>query len=284
MITVRRAVYDDIPGIMQFIDKHWKKGHILARDRSFFDWQYVDEKGVNVYIGIDDKEKIIYGMIGFIKYNQGNNPDISGGLWKTIKSPNPLLGMDISDFMMRDLNVRFSCSAGMSSKAKKVYQLQGMIPVSMNHYYRLGAHDEYKIAKVQDLTIPEVQDWGYRLNKINDLEEMKLLISDNTLFKNMLSKDYEYLRKRYFEHPIYKYEIWGITHPREKADSVLITREEQLNNKKCCKIIDFYGDVEKLGKIAFALDLLIAERGYEFVDVYSYGIPAEVYEKGGFCE
>lgn len=35
MIAIRQAVYEDIPRIMQFIDEHWKKGYILARERAF---------------------------------------------------------------------------------------------------------------------------------------------------------------------------------------------------------------------------------------------------------
>lgn len=37
MITIRRAVYDDIPDIMRFMDEHWKPGNILAKNREFFE-------------------------------------------------------------------------------------------------------------------------------------------------------------------------------------------------------------------------------------------------------
>ena len=41
---IRLAVYNDIPLIMRFIDEHWKKGHILAANRTLFEWQYIIEK------------------------------------------------------------------------------------------------------------------------------------------------------------------------------------------------------------------------------------------------
>ena len=31
---------DDIPAIMQFVEKNWKENHILARDEEFFHWMY----------------------------------------------------------------------------------------------------------------------------------------------------------------------------------------------------------------------------------------------------
>lgn len=43
MLTIRRAVYEDIPHIMKFMDEHWKPGNILAKDRSFFEWQFVED-------------------------------------------------------------------------------------------------------------------------------------------------------------------------------------------------------------------------------------------------
>ena len=62
MLTIRRAVYEDIPHIMKFMDEHWKPGNILAKDRSFFEWQFVEDGKVNMFIGINEEEAKIYGM------------------------------------------------------------------------------------------------------------------------------------------------------------------------------------------------------------------------------
>lgn len=50
-----------------------------------------------------------------------------------------------------------------------------------------------------------------------------------------------------------------------------------------CEIIEHYGRMEDLGKITAALDRLMKGKEYEFVDVYSYGIPVEIYKQAGFC-
>lgn len=55
-----------------------------------------------------------------------------------------------------------------------------------------------------------------------------------------------------------------------------------MQDSRVCEIIDHYGRPEDLGKITSALDRLMEEREYEFVDVYSFGIPVEIYEQGGF--
>ncbi|MCH5265274.1 MAG: hypothetical protein J1F02_05195 [Lachnospiraceae bacterium] len=284
MITIRRAIYEDIPLIMAFIDEYWKKGHILARDREFFEWQYVDDSGVNVYIGIDEESQTIYGIEGVIKYNRSDNPDASCGMWKTIKSENPLLGMDIDDFLWRDLNARYACSAGLTNKAIKIHQLQGRSPLTMDHYYMLGDKSDYCIADIHKKVIKEVKDTGCHLAPIHSVEEMKQVISEETLLSYVLSKDYEYIRKRYFEHPVYRYDVWKIYSDRKETESVIITREEEVNGNKACKIIDFYGNVNDLGEIGFSLRRLIEENDYEYIDIYSFGVPTELYEKAGFIK
>ena len=97
-----------------------------------------------------------------------------------------------------------------------------------------------------------------------------------------MSKDYYYIEKRYFKHPIYHYDFWKIIDKGGDSYSVLITRDEVVKDGIVCKIIDHYGRMKDLGRIAGALDRLMEEKEYEFVDVYSYGVPVEIYEQGGF--
>lgn len=282
MIRIRQAEYEDIPRIMKFIDEHWKKDHIFARDRKFFEWQFVENGKVNFYLGIDEEQKKIYGVLGVILYNHSEHPDISGTIWKTIKSDNPILGIEIDRYMFYALQVRYACSAGISEKAKRIYQMLGHKIVLMDHFYRLGDLNEYKIAKIKNKKIPQIENTEYELKKIFSLSEMKAIISEENLKNSIMSKDYDYIEKRYFEHPIYNYDIWKIQNSKRIGEAVLVTREEQVANSKICKIIDYYGDAKLLGKITPALDRLIMEKSYEYVDVYSYGVDRQIYEQAGF--
>lgn len=282
MITIRRAINDDIPEIMQFMDKHWKPGNILAINRDFFEWQFLDGDKLNMFIGVDEESGKIYGIIGSIVYSKSQNPDFSGCTWQAIKSDNPRLGLDLWSYMRRQLNGRYCCAAGLSDKAVRLNELAGCTIVEMDHYYRLADREDYKIAKVVDKIIPVTKETGYSLEHIYSVEEMKQIISEETLVEQILSKDYSYIEKRYFDHPIYYYDIWKIIDEKGVSQSVLITRDEIMQDRKVCEIIDHYGRMEDLGKIAEAFDQLMEDKGYEFVDVYSYGIPVEIYEQGGF--
>ena len=187
MIEIRRAVYEDIPQIMNFINEHWKKGHILARDRTFFEWQFVDGDNVNVFLGIDNENHKIYGMQGIIRYSSSENPDASGSIWKVIKNDNPRLGLDIADYTYATLHIRFICGAGQSNKALKLGRLLGGVPIAMDHYYRLGNCKDYKIAVIKDKMIPNVEDSGFRLAPVHSAEEMKQIISEEALANHIMS-------------------------------------------------------------------------------------------------
>lgn len=283
VITIRRAIFEDIPGIMRFMDENWKPGNILAKDRGFFEWQFADRGKLNMFIGVDDTSGKIYGIIGAVVYNKSATPDVSGCTWQVIKSGNPMLGLDLHDFMLRQLNVRYCYGLGLSDKTVRINELSGVKVIAMDHYYRLADRHSYKIASVKRKRIPEVEESGYHLERIRFVEEMKQIIPEEELEKRLLSKDYSYIDKRYFKHPVFHYDIWKVAAPDNNSNSVLITRDEMAEGGKVCEIIDHYGDMEDLGRITAALDNLMKEREYEFVDVYSYGIPVEIYEKGGFC-
>lgn len=282
MITIRRAVYDDIPDIMRFMDEHWKPGNILAKNREFFEWQFLDGEKLNMFIGVDEECGKIYGMMGAIVYNKSNHPDISGCTWQVIKSRNPMLGLDIQNYLYKQLNARYSCAAGLSDKSVRINKIWGEMIVSMDHYYRLADCEDYKIAKIKRKLIPEVKESGYSLKLLKSVEEMKQVISEETLARQVLSKDYSYIEKRYFKHPVYQYEMWMITDEKRTPRSVLVTREESVYDRKICKIVDYYGEFNYFKHITDGIDKLIRQRRYEYVDVYSYGVPTDLYEKAGF--
>lgn len=281
MLTVRRAKIEDIPIIMQFLEEHWLHGYALAHDRAFFDWQFVKDGLVNIWIGIDDDIGKLYAMQSEIFYRQTEHPDMSGSIWLAIKSSNPLLAFEVQDYMWAEMQPRDTFSPGLRPDAVNIYKALGSTIVAMDHFYRLNNLDIYNIAVVKDKSIPPSHSSGYKVSPIHDIEEMKAIISEEALITAIPSKDYAYIRWRYFQHPIFHYDIWKITNAKGSPCAVLITRTEKANGSSSCKIIDFYGDFNAFSHLSSELDRLMVENDYEFIDVYSYGVPTTIYEKAG---
>ncbi len=281
MLTIRRAEIKDIPTIMQFLEDYWLHGYVLAHNREFFDWQFVHDGKVNIWIGIDDETGKLYAMQASIFYRDTEHPDVSGSVWLALKSDNPMLAFDVQDKMWAEMHPRDSFSPGLKPDAIKVNKILGYPVVAMDHYYRLRKKEEYKIAVVKNPLIPYSEDNGYTLVPCASLEEMRKVIPEETLITSIPSKDYKYIDWRYFKHPIFHYDLWKIVNPKNIPEGILITRDEYANGACSCKIVDYYGKSELLGHIGHALDILMVEKDYEFIDVYSYGVSAEIYESGG---
>lgn len=281
-IAVRRAVMEDIPDIMRFIDEHWKKDHIIAKNRSFFEWMFVDGNQCNFMIGKEEEENKIYGIMGFLFYNSTKTPDISGSIWKVIKSSNPMLGMDLVAELKRLVDYRYSCASGLSRKSMRIEEIKGGIGDHLRHYYRLGRRDSYEIAVVKDGRISPVEQNGCTLKQVNSFLEFYSILEEEHLKQMVPYKDKKYLEHRYFNHPIYHYTIWAVVRPDGTARSVLVGREVTHGNASILKLVDFIGYDEDMGLIGYALDKLIKEQQYEYVDLYCYGILDSIMEKAGF--
>ena len=266
---------------MDFMEKHWLHGYALAHDRTFFDWQFVKNGKVDIWIGIDDEKRKLYAIQSAIFYRDVPNPDFSGSVWLAIKSPNPLLAFDVQNVMWSEMKPRDTFSPGLRPDAVKIKRLMGETVVAMDHYYRLNDIERYDIAVIKDKRIPVASDTGFTLVPISQIKDFECVITEKELINSAPSKDYAYINWRYFNHPIFKYNFWKVLNPETKPCAILITREEYANNSKCCKIIDFYGLSETLGYLASSFDRLMQENDYEYIDVYSYGVPSEIYENGG---
>lgn len=95
---IRLARYDEIDKVMEFIDKYWKKNHIMARDRKLFEYEFLDGDEVNVMIAIDKSTNTIEAMSGFLKASSNTHtPDIWGSIWKVNnqKSNMTFLGVEL---------------------------------------------------------------------------------------------------------------------------------------------------------------------------------------------
>ena len=149
---IRFAKADDIPDIMCFIEKYWRKNHIMSRDRRLFEFQH--KWGEEVSFVISEKDGDITGLLGYIPYS-GKNRDITLAIWKTTKTEETMQGINMLTFLQKNGDVRTIAAPGINPKTRSIYKFLGLNTGKMKQWYRLRKIDEYKIAKVNNATIPE---------------------------------------------------------------------------------------------------------------------------------
>ncbi len=148
MIKIYRGNKECVSKAMDFIGKNWKEDHILAQSRELFEWQYSRNDKFYYFLAEDEMGKIC-GFYGFIAYNQEQHPDVSGTMWKVIKTDNPMLGIDMLNYAWRNLQYRSNCCLGLNSLARKIEVLMGGKVNQLMHFYRLNDLPNYIIADVK---------------------------------------------------------------------------------------------------------------------------------------
>lgn len=280
-MEIRLAKKSDVADIMQFIGQYWKEDHILAKDREFFEWMYVE--GEQCHFEIAKENGQIYGIYGFIPYSCKTPTDVGASVWKaTYCKEEPFVGLRVSEQLFSDYPIQHYLALGLSRKACRLARLEGRETEVMKHFYRLGRRREFQIAVIRNPVVLPVQCHGRRLVPICDENEFCRLVTDDWLGNFKVYKDTAYLLHRYFHHPIYSYQCYILYDKAEKISSIFFTRIVRQNESKMMKMIDFIGEPKDFSYIGDSIDEIMVKEELEYVDLYSYGIPEEYLKAAGF--
>lgn len=282
---IRYATKEDIPNIKRFIDESWKKNHILAREEGFFEWQYTSDK-LDYVLGIDT-EGNIQGMLGFISYSDGDDRDIATSMWKA----NPgtgFLGIKLLLYVLDEEPHRTLFSPGINVKTSHaIYKRMKIATGKMNQWYRLRKGESYSVSKIVDARIPEYihvhEAVAVRYFTLEDLTEDfdfgKYVSKQSVPYKSL-----QYLRRRYFEHPMYKYLIYGIKLDGSETNAIIVLRIQECNGARVLRFVDCIGNTETLGSITHFLDELLDEFSAEYIDMYEKGVDGDILRNAGWIK
>ncbi|SDM89531.1 hypothetical protein [Lachnospira pectinoschiza] len=287
---IRLANLDDVPLIMKFIDKCWRKGHIMSRSRVLFDYEYVHETEVDFVIAIDKFSKDLEGIFGFIRCQKERNQDIWGSMWKVRDDHDnmKLLGIELARRVYILTGCRMHIGNGANPNTtiplRKIFFREKT--AKMKQFYRLNREiKDYKIALIKDEenlienVVTKLRE-NYSLKKIDNFKELE---NSYNLNKTDIYpvKDAYYIKHRYFEHPFYNYLVYGIE-INGQTSAVIFLRQINIMESSVLRIVDFLGDEESLLGISPSLDNLMQEKKAEYVDFYQFGLEDDILRKAGF--
>ncbi len=283
----RVAKLSDLKSIMQFIKKNWDKKHILGIDQNYFRYQFVDKDKLNFILAINKKKKIIEAIHGFITYSSGKNKTICGSIVCVDKnSLTPFLGIEI----MRKIKslvphkIYIGIGTNPNSMIPIVRKIFKRYTGKMKHYYILNSNfKKFNLARIHD-TKKNVKNSinDYELKPIKNIFDLKKNYKNISKFKNFPYKSISYLKKRYFKHPIYKYRLYSVVNNSGKINSLIISRELRFKSNKILSIVDFIGIEKDLSKIGYALEKIIIQGNYEYIDMLCANFKEEFLFKSNF--
>lgn len=283
---IRLAKYEEIEEIMQFIDQHWKKNHILARDREFFEYEMVVDGQVNFVIAKDKETGMIQGLHGFLMASKNKDKlDTWGAIWKVIPGNMGLLGLEIVRRLEAYTNTRAFLSIGgnPSTTVPILRRVRHFNDVGkMQHFYCLAKREDYHVAKVGHYEpFMENRQYQVQIMQMKDMEELNKLYDFSCNADAFPYKDAWYIKHRYFDHPVFDYQVYGLAEENH-VKALLICREQEYDRTKVLRIVDYVGRSELFGGISGFLKAGLEK--YEYIDLYCYGFDTSFVRQAGMIE
>ena len=283
---IRRARMDEIPEIMDFINTFWRKGHILGVNRSFFDYEMVTNGEVNVVVSKTRDSDQIDGMIGYLPCsNDSTKLDTWGVIWKTKPDAKPMLGIEMKKRFCEITGARSHLGTGANPETAVplLRRILHYYSAKMKHYYRLGDLKEYEICTVKHKDIPPYKDKGeLKIKLLPTAEKLEHFFDFSSVEDCWPYKDFWYYNRRFYEHPIYQYEVWGLSGENTKA--FFVTRVLHYLNHAALSIVDYAGDASLFSQCGQFFDQIVTENAYEYVDFYFDGFDEEAVQEAGFLK
>ena len=271
----RLATVDDVDAIQQFFKDGWGRYNVVASDRDFLLWmygrqEYGDNQNVNFVI-METKMGEIAGCIGYVPYsNDKQNLQISPAMMKR---------------QMQIVGEKAHFSFGTNPDTiKPIYEKvfhheTGVI----QQFYMLNPDiDEYKIADIKDRIIHKPVKSDLMLTELYDFKEIELWIGENKRIDRLPYKSTEYIKKRYFNHPVYSYRKWVVNGKSGEQKGILFGRVNELFGRRILRIVDYRGDVDSIRYLGEPLLLIMKRENFEYIDWIAITLSKELMKEAGF--
>ena len=270
----------DIKEIQNFLHQNWQKNHIISKQKKVFNWLHYNkhEKKYNFFIFKYNKKIISFlGIIKNSKFSKKLKKRETIWLTNWVAKKKSILGVGLKllDYAIKNLRYFKIGTVGCNDRLKKIYENFGFATGKLIQHYIINTKiKNYKIIK-------------YKKNKLNINSNIKInkelslsivkKINFNSFQKNKINfinvfdKDENYFREKYIKNPFYKYMIYKFE-KNNKLVGYYFTRECFYRNRKCLRIIEFFGNINYIFSSSFLFEKIIELNDYEFVDMYLYGI------------
>jgi hypothetical protein len=278
----------EIGNVVDFIDKHWKKGHILVRSRNFLDWQHFnsDRNEYNFVLASQKKSGEIHGILGFIPTyqfdNQIGNVQVWAAIWKVRKDIAITgLGLALYNYLQCNRHIETITNSGINKATENIYKSLGFETGILKQWYILNNEMPhfYLIANdsIQDHKPIYSSTSGCELEFCTQSNFLELC----TVLEFPRYKSSQYYIKRFFEHPIYQYSAYSIfVHGSTKA--VIFTRICQANGHKAIRIVDYVGEHAAISGCYDCFRKLLRQEFAEYIDFINIGFSENCLVKAGF--
>lgn len=288
-VSIKRCAEADVDEVMRFIDNHWRRGHVLAQDRSLFDWQHTCGDGTYNFLLARDEAGLLLGILGYIPASRYDSSIAAEddlvwlALWKT-RPDAGRAGLGLA--LLRELG-RLHPGAhlgvnGINVTHPPMYRSLGFQSDELRQYYLTNADgigDLIGTSNGQALPVPRPGAAIFRKLDVAALAGLNLTLHGEPVAP---LKSPVYFIKRFLEHPFYSYRVFAIELEGETR-AILATRVDQHEQSRALRIVDFLGDEQALAECGTALHEAMNAAGAQYADFWQFGLSKEHLLAAGFA-
>jgi GNAT superfamily N-acetyltransferase len=285
---------DELPLLLDFIEEHWRANHPLVVNRELMDWQHYNPltNSYNFIIAYHRQSGQVHGMLGFIPTSQFDHDieqvDIWLAIWKVREELQGTgVGLEMLRYLEKELKPRSVSGFGLSRQVIPIYRHLGFTVGQLNHYYLLN-RDRSVFELVgnfdgqwqhQRTVTAERSFIHYGLAAFLEAEPQL----EQLLHPSLPAKSLHYLRRRYLEHPAYRYHLYGLQ-SGDAVRGIIVLRQADHAGSSALRWVDYYGDISALAGTASEFQRLLLEYDAEYIDFYNLGLEPEQLAVAGFLQ
>lgn len=233
--------------LQAFIDGHWRRGHVLARDERLLRWQHRSLRDPDrLAVLVAEEAGRIVGMLGFVEFDACVDGERARGGWMTtwLVVPDARgrgLGIELVDHAL-EAEYDFVGTLAGNAAAGHVLSCRGFVERAMHRWARV-----FDVEALRGLL-------GGREVEAGALPERA---GARGAFVGAC-RDKEFLRHRYDEHPRFRYELL------RDGDDLAVYRVETVREStaKVMRVVDFLGRPSLAQAVVDAAD----QEGVVFAD------------------
>ncbi len=267
---------------MAFIDRHWRQGHILARERAVLDWYYGTPQGCNFLLARRDGE--IFAVLGYIDADRFYYPqppeqsELWLALWKVRDATGvPGLGLRLILELKKRYPQRPIAVLGLSEAASRIYSLLRYQVKTLDQLFIHNRHlNSYRLLR-GCLPVYRCQPFGGEVRLVEDVEQLR---DDAQQIRDCRQRGVEYFIHRYLCNPFNRYQLFRI-----ELDGQLgyaIGRVMSAEGGSALRLVDIYGQLPLLGQALAWFEQHLQRQGLEYMDLYLYSDQNTLLQEYGF--
>ncbi|NLW78889.1 MAG: GNAT family N-acetyltransferase [Ruminococcaceae bacterium] len=293
--TFRLAVAADRAAVIGFIRQHWGAPHPLVELPDFFDYYYKAEESA-LRFALAEADGRIVAAAGYVPASRGPAADVWVSLWVADPAARGS-GLELMDALPALTGCRTLACNNIRPETRPFYEFLGHTTGRVGHFYRLANRPEYRLAAVENKTMPPVGGQAV----LTPLPTAEALLACEFVPPRGANpyKDIWYIRRRYFDFPRQQYRLYAAALPGDTAPRALLatrltaaTTDAWLSRRVyyadtpsvVLRMVDYIGPAGFLPQLGAGMDALLQSTAAEYAEFYCAGLPAQLLRQAGFAE